>query len=478
MMLMAQEVMVIWMKSNAKKSKNNVGKIFSKLYKLVDVAIVTPISTVVYKIQNKIGKESKIEKLLNRSNALLILSLLFAVALFYLVDNKAITLVNNDAKFLTDIPVEVEYNSSAYVIEGIPETVDMTLIGSKSEIYLAQKLGDNRVTVDLTKYQASDSPVRVKLSYNKPVDSVEYKIDPVYVTVTIKEKVSDNKTVSYDLLNQDELDPKLSVKSVELSKSDVIVRGSKEMIESIANIKALIDLDNDEFTKAGTYTLENLKLVAYGRDGNIINNVEIVATNISAKIELNSYSKKVPVRVQIKGELASGKAISSIMINGENVSDFETTIYGDESALEDINYIPVTIDADGQGNNGSKTSKVTFSKPAGVRSIADENVTVVLNFGEAKQRTIRIEGIQQRNVPNGLLANLPSADDKIVEVQVVGVESVINAIDENNPGISAYVDLTGKSVGTYPVSVMIEGTDSRLQYVVKKQVNIVLTKQN
>ncbi len=466
------------MKSSTKKKSNPFKKLFGKLYKILDAVIITPISTLVYKIQNKLGKESKIEKLLNRSNALLILSLLFAIVLFYLVDKKAITLVNNDAKFLTDIPVEVEYNSSAYVIEGIPDTVDMTLIGSKPEIYLAQKLGDNKVTVDLTKYQASDSPVRVKLSYNKPVDSVEYKIDPVYVDVTIKEKVSDNKTVTYDLLNQDELDPKLSVKSVELSKSDVIVRGSKEMIDSIATIKALIDLDNEEFTKAGTYTLDNLKLVAYGRSGEIIDRVEIVATNISAKVELNSYSKKVPVRVQIKGELASGKAISSIMINGTNVSDFETTIYGDESALESISYIPVTIDAEGQGNNGSKTSKVTFPKPVGVRSIADENVTVVLNFGEAKQRTIRIEGIKNYNVPNGLLANLPSPEDKIVEVQVIGVESVINAIDENNPGISAYVDLTGKGVGSWPMPVMIEGTDSRLQYVVKKQVNIVLSKQN
>lgn len=476
MMQMEQRVKVKQMKSNEKKKKNAFSKFLGKLYKIVDVAIVTPISTVVYKIQNKLGKESKIEKLLNRSNALLILSLIFAVAMFYLVDNKAITLVNNDAKFLTDIPVEVEYNSSAYVIEGIPETVDMTLIGSKSEIYLAQKLGDNKVSVDLTKYQASDSPVRVKLSYNKPVNNVEYKIDPVYVTVTIKEKVSDNKTISYDLLNQDSLDPKLSVKSVELSKSDVIVRGSQETIDSISNIKALIDLDNDEFTKAGTYTLENLKLVAYDRNGSIITNVEIVATNISAKVELNSYSKKVPVMVQITGELKNGKAISSIMINGTNLSDFETTIYGDESALEDISYIPVTIDADGQGNNGSKTSKVTFSKPNGVRSIADESVTIVLNFGEAKQRTIKIEGIKNYNVPNGLSPNLPSADEKIVEVQIIGVESVINAIDENNPGIQAYVDLTGLSAGTYSLPVKIEGADSRLQYIVTKKVNIVLTK--
>jgi len=443
---------------------------------MIDKTIVTPISTIVYKIQNKLGKDSKIEKLLNRPNALLILSLIFAVVLFYFVDNDAITLVNNDAKFLTNIPVEVKYNSSAYVVEGIPEYVDMTLIGGKYEIYLAESLGDNKVTVDLTDYQESDKPVRVKLTYNKQVKNVKYKIDQPYVTVTIKKKVSENKTVSYDLMNQDELDPKLSVKSVELSKSDVIVRGAQDTIDKIASIKALIDLNNEEFTKAGTYTLDNLNLVAYGSDGKIIENVEIVATNISAKVELDSFSKKVPVKVQITGELVSGKAISSITINGVDASSFETTIYGDEAALENIESIPVSIDVAGQGNNGSKTSKVTLSKPAGVRNISDESITVVLNFGEAKQKTITISGIRTSNVPNGLTANLVSERDKDVEIQVIGVESVINEIDSNGSGIYAYVDLTGYNTGQYSVQVKVEGNDSRLQYIVTKNVDIVLSK--
>ena len=263
-----------------------------------------------------------------------------------------------------------------------------------------------------------------------------------------EEKVSDNKTVDYDLLNQDDLDPKLSVKSVELSKSDVIVRGSQETIDSIATIKALIDLDNEDFTKAGTYTVDNLKLVAYGNDGTIID-AEIVATNINAKVVLDSYSKRVPVKIETTGELVSGKAISSITINGVNANDFETTIYGDEAALENVSYITAYIDVADQGNNGSKSSKVTLPKPAGVRSISDESVSIVLNFGEAKQKTVTINGIRVTNVPNGLVANLVNVNDFSIDVQVIGVESVINGIDESSPGIYAYVDLTGYGVGTF-----------------------------
>ncbi len=462
------------MKNN--KAFKPFAKLFKGIYNIIDKIIVTPISTLVFKIQKRIGKDSKIEKILNQPNVLLYLSLALAIVLFFIVDRNAVSFVGRDAEFLTNIPVEVKYNSSAYVIEGVPETVDVTLVGKKLEIYLAKQLGDSKVVVDLTDYQASNNPVRVKLNYNKSVKNVEYKIDPTYVTVTIKEKVSDSKSISYDLMNEDQLDPKLSVKSVELSRSNVKVRGSQETIDSIATIKALIDLNNSDFTKAGIYTVDNLNLVAYAADGSVVNNVEIVGTNISAKVELNSYSKKVAVQVNTTGSLVSGKAISSITINGVDANEFETTIYGDEEALEGIDKIPVSIDVEGQGNNGQKTLNVTISRPTGVRSIADESITVVMNFAEAKQKTITIEGIRTTNTPNGLTANLADAKDKVVEIQVIGTESIINSLDANNADIYAYVDLTGMTTGTYSVPVQVQGSDSRLQYVVTKNVSIVISK--
>ncbi|MBQ8659794.1 MAG: hypothetical protein IJ475_03045 [Bacilli bacterium] len=458
------------------KALKNIGK---KIYCFVDKFIVTPISTLIFKIQNKLGKESKLEKILNKPNVLLYLSLAFAILLFYLVDSKASLLVSTDAEILTNQPVRVIYNSSAYVVEGIPETVDITLIGKKSELYLARQLGDNEVVVDLSDYGASDTPVKVKMTYNKTIDNLDYKIDPTYVTVTIKKKVSDTKTITYDLLNQDSLDEKLSVKSVELSKSEVVVRGSQDTLDKIATIKALINLDNTEFTKAGTYTVDNLTLVAYGSDGNIIENVEIVATSITAEVQLDSYSKKVPVKVITIGELVNGKAISSITINGVNASEYQTTIYGDEETLDGIDSVPVTIDINGQGNNGSKTSIATISKPSGVRSVSDSSVTVVLNFDEAAQRTITLSRISPRHVPNGLTANLASNEDRNISVQVIGVQSVLDALGDNPTGIEAYVDLTGYNTpGTYSITVQVEGNDSRLQYLVTKDVNIVISKEN
>ena len=189
----------------AKKKNNPFKSVFTSISKFVDKFIVTPISTLVYNIQQKIGKDSKIEKILNRPNMLIYLSLIFAIILFAFIDSDANSYVNTDAEIIPNQKIKVKYNSSAYVVEDLPETVDITLIGKKGQIYLAKRLGDNEVLLDLSDYEASDTPVRVKLTYNKTINSLDYKLDPSYVTVTIKKKISSIKTVSYDLLNQDKL---------------------------------------------------------------------------------------------------------------------------------------------------------------------------------------------------------------------------------------------------------------------------------
>ena len=66
-------------------------KVGKGLYGIVDKLIVTPISTVVYHVRDRIGKDNKIEKILNRPNVLLYLSLAFAIVLFLFVDSRAMT---------------------------------------------------------------------------------------------------------------------------------------------------------------------------------------------------------------------------------------------------------------------------------------------------------------------------------------------------------------------------------------------------
>ena len=314
------------------------GSLFKSIYKVIDKIIVTPISKIVYKTSKFFNKENnKLEKFLNKSSTLLYLSLVLALVFFFLINSKVISFVENEAEIITNQPVKVEFNKEAYVIEDLPETVDITLIGRKSDLYLAKQLGENEVVLDLTDYEPRDEPYKVKLTYNQTINTLSYKLDPTYVYVTIKKKVSALKTITSDVINQDKLNdinPQISVSNIELDQSEVVVKGSQDTLDRIATVKALIDLNNSKFTQAGTYEIENLPIVAYDENGNILNNVEVVPNSVSGVVTFTSYSKEVPIKVQTTGDLVAGKAISSITINGK--SDLSLKIYGEQSVIDKI----------------------------------------------------------------------------------------------------------------------------------------------
>lgn len=451
-----------------------ISRLWRKIYNFIDKFIVVPISRFIYYLSKKTKKnQGKLDKLLNKPNFLIYLSLILAVGMFLLIDSKVINLVKTEAEEIPNIPVVVKYNEEAYVIEGVPETVDITLTGRKSDIYLAKQLGEYEVVLDLSDYKPSDNPYKVYFSYSKPIKSLTYKLDPSYVQVMIKNKESQVKSISYDLLNINALDSKLSVKSVTLSKSEVVVKGGSDALKEIASVKALIDLAKENFTEAGNYDIDNVELVAYDSKGNKLTNIEIVPGTISATVKLDSYSKAVPVSIETTGELIAGKALASILINGS--ADYSITIYGDQEEIDKINSVPVTINIDGLGKEGTKKYNAMITKPNGVRKMSTEKVTITATFGEEVQQTIDISNnITPTNLSEGLTANL--IDNKDITVQVKGVSSAIEKVlNDKKYQVAPYIDLSGLGVGEHEVEIKINNTNPLVTYVVSSKVKIKIS---
>ncbi len=446
-------------------------KLFRALYNIVDKLIVIPISRFIYFLKKKLGKSrGLLDKLLNQPKFLIYLSLGLAIIVFLFIDTIAVNLIQSEAEVIRNVPVKVNYNDEAYVVEGVPSSVDITISGSKEHIYLAKQLGDHEVVLDLTEYTASDSPYRVEFTYSKSIDSLTYNIDPGYVSVTISKKVSSLMSISYDLLNIDSLSPELSVKSVILDQSEVVVKGSEESLAKVASIKALVDLKDSKLSEAGTYDLTDVKLVAYDNSGIIIENVEIVPKTVGATITLDSYSKSLPLQINTTGTLIAGKAIAAIQINEKDSYSLE--VFGEKDELELLDFVPVTIDIDDLGKDSVKTYNVSLTKPPGVRYMSEDTVTISVTFGDEKQKTIDIGNqIKPRGLSDGLSANIVSNDD--ITVQAKGVTSVIDNIDIED--ITAYVDLTGLDKGDHEVKVQIENNNPLITYVVSTTITVKIS---
>ena len=452
------------------KIGKKIGKFLKKCYQILDEKFITPISRAIYFLFEKFKNNPvHLEKFLNRPLILVYISLILAVTTFILVDSQVITLVETEAEILSNQPVNVIYNKESYVVEGLVDSVDIILTGRKSSLYLAKQLGEHEVVLDLSDYDASDTPQKVALTYNQTVDNINYKLDPAYVTDTIKKKISEEKNVTYELLNEDKLNEKFSISDVSLDQNTVIVKGSQDTLDKIATVKALIDLSNNKFTEAITYDVDNLPLVAYDSAGNVLENVEIVPNTLSASISFSTYKATVPIVVTTTGDLVAGKAISSITINGK--TSYTVDIYGEKEEIDKITSVPVVIDINGSGTGGALTRIADIKKPTGVRSISETDVKIVVTFGDEKQKTINISNIRANNLSSGLTVN--RTNDDPISVQVKGVQSVIDSINESN--IAAYIDLTNYTAGTYDVDVQIENTDPRIKYVVSNKVNVVIT---
>ena len=187
-----------------------IGHLFKVIGRFIDKKIILPITKFFVGISNKFkGNGRNFEKLLTRKPGLIIISLLIALGVFLLADSKTTSLIETSAEVLYDQPISATYNEEAYVVEGLPETVDITLIGRKSDVYLAKQLPTNDITVDLTGLEPGVH--KVNLRYKKALSSVEYKLDPSVATIVIYEKVSEEKEINYEVINKDKIDSKLSI---------------------------------------------------------------------------------------------------------------------------------------------------------------------------------------------------------------------------------------------------------------------------
>ena len=234
-------------------------------------------------------------------------------------------------------------------------------------------------------------------------------------------------------------------------------------MKKVATVKALVDVASLNNQDAGTVTLKNVPLKAYDKNGNSLN-VEIVPNKIKVAVDLSSPSKVVPIKVIPKGTMTFGKAISSITTSENNV-----TVYGKQSVLDNLQYVPVNVDVSGLKTD--KEYKLELTKPSGVKSMSQNNITVNISLGASTDKDIDNVNIDVRNLDDKYSVQGLSENDIKVTVNAKGVDSVLKELTADD--VTAYINLKNYKPGEYEAPVKVEGTDSRVQYLSKtKKVKI------
>ena len=468
-------------------------KLIKNIYKFFDRKVIVPVTKFFLGLGDKIKKVGQPLDLIAKSKkGIIIISLIMAIAICYYIQNKSNSILETNAKVIYNQPVIANYNEEEYVVEGIPETVDITMIGSKANLYLAQQLPTQTVVVDLSDLGVGSYDVNLK--YKQAITSVQYKLDPSTVRVTISPKKSRTIAVSEEVMNLTDLDSELSIKSIQLYKlktsneetnstkekaedritiNEVIVKGREETINKVASVKALVDVNKLTDPQVGENLLRGnneVPIVAYDSDGKKLD-VELVPSTVRAVVNIESPSKEVPIVIVPKGinNIVFGKSIEKISQSVETV-----TMYGKQDALDKINNIEVEIDVTNLSSNKKYTE--TIKKPKNIRKLSVTTVNVDVALGDESSKEVSGVRLSSRNLSSEYVVQV--ANDSVNEIPVIlkGSESVISNIKASE--IEAYVDLKDYQEGTHNVKVKVVGNDNRVIYEPKvSTVKVVIIKK-
>ena len=356
------------------------------------------------------------------------------------------------------MPVTVLYNDETFELSGMPDSVDVTFTGDATSVTSAAN-ADGRIVADLE--GLTEGTHNVRLTADGYGNNVDIKIDPSNVTVTLKEKTTRQFDLSYDLVNQDEMEDIYSVGMPEFEYSRINVRASSDKLDSIAFVKALIDVSgqtSDFEQDAG--------LVAYDANGQVVD-ATIIPDTVHVKVPVSSPSKMVAIHVEVTGEMAEEQAIESISMDQESA-----TLYGPEDILSSIEYVTVTLDASSITKDSTILRPVTL--PAGVSSSSVSQVTLSVRLGERTSRTISDVPITYRNNTNNYRAT--QAENKTTtSVTVYGTENNIKDITADD--ITVYIDMQNAQPGSSVFALQVEQpTDGLVRYELDEteyQLNII-----
>ena len=401
---------------------------------------------------------TEIDRILFNAKYAKVVSLILAALLYVVVNYNDITSLYQTSlktsRTVQNVAVYVQYDTQEYEISGIPTTTDVTITGDATSVTAASTI-NGKVVADLT--NLTEGTHAVTLIAEGFGDSVSTIVNPSNAVVTIKKKVTQQFSLSYDIIHRDKMDGIYNVGTPQFASSVVDVRASQDTLNQIAFVKALIDVSNQ------TADFEqDAKLVAYDANGQI---VDIEPQTMHVYVPVTSPNKTVPIEVKIKGTPGDNQAVASAVADKQTV-----TIYGTESALLEIEKVTVEVDVSNLTKDTTVSQDITL--PTGITSATVSTVSVDVKLGAATTRTITSVPINYKNNVHNYKA---TQEDNIttMDVEVFGTQDNISKITAND--IYLYIDMSTAEPGQHEFEVMVEQPSTGLVKYSLKNNKLTLT---
>lgn len=367
--------------------------------------------------------------------------------------------VSGSGDTINNIPLTVVSNDEVYEIRGLPTTVSALIVGDMADIQMTKNQADYQVVADLT--GLTEGTHQVNLTPTNFSPRVSVAVNPSTAIVNIERKVSSRFTLDYDYVNINKMDLEYVLSEPELELTEVIIRAAQDTIESIAFVKAFIDVEgvSESFTN-------EVPIVAYDQEGKRVD-VDIIPAAVRVNVNVSSPNKTVPVIVDPVGEVPNGQAINTIVMDHESV-----TLYGPDSVLAQIDELRIPINATTLTSDTNLVYTITL--PSGVRKSSVTRVNMNITLTEGISRTFENVPINYRFNNSGYRFTLIDPEDAYTSVEVFGAVERVNALTSDD--IQVYIDMFDIELGEQTVQLFAEGPSSLVQLKTEKteiEINVI-----
>jgi YbbR domain-containing protein len=411
------------------------------------------------------------DKLMNNHWVMKIIALLLACMLYMSVNLEApeketstspFPGVNKHVETVTDVPVIGYYDRENYVVSGLPQHVNVTLEGPTGIVKTTAYQQEFEIYADLKNLSLGTHQVQLK--YRNINEKIKVRINPAIVTVVIQEKVTREFPVEVEFYNEGKMKEGYKAEEPLVKPKYVNITGPKELIESIDNVRAKVDLQGaDE-----TIETES-RITVYDVEDNVLS-VEVEPSIVEVTVPITSPSKSVPFKINRKGSLQKGLSIVKM-----EPEPNEVTIYGPKDVIDKIDFIDgVTVNLDEIEEDTS--IDVDIPVPKGVKKVVPEKVTIHIDVEEEVSKTFQDVPIKSFGLASQYFLSFLDPEKGTIDLSVMGAPSIINNMKASD--IELYVNASDLGEGEHEIKIDVNGPPNISWALSKDKAKIKITRKS
>jgi len=440
-------------KIKAKKVKKN--KKFSKAM-LKNNMTLGKIRDGILKLTNLAGE--KFEEVFNNSRFSAIATLGLAIIFVFSIHSVgSLTLIKQVSDTIRDKDVSVEYDSEKYVVEGLPDKVNVTLYGDTAAIQSTKSSNSLTVLADLTNLGAGDHYVNFSVE-NLPSNVTAYT-NPNSAKVNIYTKEFRVFPISPELINVNAIGG-VTLRDPKLVDDQVQLKGPAKDLDRVSFVRALIDGKTIDASltdrNASTFDGIGALVVPYDDQGNRISNVMTDAGGVDYTISLEKAVGKPinELNVDIIGNLPDGQAIKTLSLQTQTV-----TINGIATEIDKVSNLVVRFDLKNVTSAGTIEGRVITPEGVSLTSVVPQRITANITFGPAESRNVDVMQITRTNSDDSRFDYTVVNNNQPLSVEVIGTREQLALWDQMNQRtpLRLLVDVRNLGEGEHQLGIIVVG---------------------